>query len=173
MWAALDGLSRYIATPTVAKHRLFVWCDSRICPDHQLIVIARDDDTTFGICTAGSTRSGRSGSGRVWKTGPATRRQPPSRRSRSRPAWRRTCPRPSTPPTRVRLPLRTPPGLVEAARPLAQPARVGRVGRRAGFRLSKAARSSRRGGGAGAQETHADEPLQRPPAMARRRTRSP
>ena len=49
MWAALDGLERYIATPTVAKHRLFVWLDSRICPDHQLIVIARDDDTTFGI----------------------------------------------------------------------------------------------------------------------------
>ena len=49
MWAALDGMSRYIATPTVAKHRLFVWLDSRICPDHQLIVIARDDDTTFGI----------------------------------------------------------------------------------------------------------------------------
>ena len=49
MWEALDGLSRYIATPTVAKHRLFVWLDARICPDHQLIVIARDDDTTFGI----------------------------------------------------------------------------------------------------------------------------
>ena len=49
MWGALDGLSRYIATPTVAKHRLFAWCDVRICPDHQLIVIARDDDTTFGI----------------------------------------------------------------------------------------------------------------------------
>ena len=49
MWAALDGLSRYIATPTVAKHRLFAWLDTRICPDHQLIVIARDDDTTFGI----------------------------------------------------------------------------------------------------------------------------
>ena len=49
MWGALDGLSRYIATPTVAKHRLFAWCDARICPDHQLIVIARDDDTTFGI----------------------------------------------------------------------------------------------------------------------------
>ena len=45
----LDGLSRSIATPTVAKHRLFVWLDARICPDHQLIVIARDDDTTFGI----------------------------------------------------------------------------------------------------------------------------
>ena len=49
MWAALDGLSRYIATPTVAKHRLFVRCDARVCPDHQLIVIARDDDTTLGI----------------------------------------------------------------------------------------------------------------------------
>ena len=49
MWRALAGLSRYIATPTVAKHRLFVWLDAGICPDHQLIVIARDDDTTFGI----------------------------------------------------------------------------------------------------------------------------
>ena len=49
MWKALNGLSRYIATPTVAKHRLFAWLDARICPDHQLIVIARDDDTTFGI----------------------------------------------------------------------------------------------------------------------------
>ena len=26
-----------------------VRCDVRICPDHQLIAIARDDDTTFGI----------------------------------------------------------------------------------------------------------------------------
>ncbi|MCY3762912.1 MAG: class I SAM-dependent DNA methyltransferase, partial [Gemmatimonadetes bacterium] len=49
MWEALDGLSRYIVTPTVAKHRLFAWLDARVCPDHQLIVIARDDDTTFGI----------------------------------------------------------------------------------------------------------------------------
>ena len=49
MWRALKGLSRYIATPTVAKHRLFVWCDVRVCPDHQLIVIASDDDTTLGI----------------------------------------------------------------------------------------------------------------------------
>ena len=43
MWRALDGRLRYIATPTVAKHRLFAWCDVRICPDHQLIGIARDD----------------------------------------------------------------------------------------------------------------------------------
>ena len=45
----LGGLPRYIATPTIAKHRLFVWLDARVCPDHQLIVITRDDDTTFGI----------------------------------------------------------------------------------------------------------------------------
>ena len=49
MWQALGDISRYIATPRVAKHRLFVWYDVRICPDHALIAIARDDDTTFGI----------------------------------------------------------------------------------------------------------------------------
>ena len=116
MWRALGVLSRYLATPVVAKHRLFAWfdpragnwivdsvyvgeaalyegsrvsharpqpppayrevatrraatrhvagarrpvsvpCDpgcrqapTRVCPDHQLTVIARDDDTTFGI----------------------------------------------------------------------------------------------------------------------------
>ena len=49
MWRALEGLPRYIATPCVAKHRLFAWRDVRICPDHKLIVVARDDDTTFGI----------------------------------------------------------------------------------------------------------------------------
>ena len=49
MWRALAGLSRYIVTPRVAKHRLFTWLDARIRPDSQLIVIARDDDVTFGI----------------------------------------------------------------------------------------------------------------------------
>ena len=49
MWQALNGLFRYIATPCVSKHRLFAWRDVRICPDHKLIVVARDDDTTFGI----------------------------------------------------------------------------------------------------------------------------
>ena len=52
MWSALRGLRRYIATPTVSKHRLFIWLESSICPDHQLIVVARDDDTTFGILHA-------------------------------------------------------------------------------------------------------------------------
>ena len=49
MWRAVSGMKRFIATPTLAKHRLFVWLNASVCPDHQLIVIARDDDTIFGI----------------------------------------------------------------------------------------------------------------------------
>ena len=46
---ALSGLSRYIATVMVAKHRFFVWLPIKVLPDQQLIIIARSDDTTFGI----------------------------------------------------------------------------------------------------------------------------
>ena len=49
LWNALEGLTRYIATPRVAKYRLFVWFDIRVCPDSALIAFARDDDTMFGI----------------------------------------------------------------------------------------------------------------------------
>ncbi len=49
MRKALKGKARFIATPCVAKHRLFVWLKAGVCPDHALIVFARDDDTIFGI----------------------------------------------------------------------------------------------------------------------------
>jgi type II restriction/modification system DNA methylase subunit YeeA len=49
MREALASLQRYIATPTVAKHRLFVWLEHPTLPDHQLIVIARGDDYCFGV----------------------------------------------------------------------------------------------------------------------------
>ena len=49
MRKAISGLTRFIVTPTTSKHRIFVWIDSRICPENALIAIARDDDTTFGI----------------------------------------------------------------------------------------------------------------------------
>ena len=49
MWAALTGMTRYIATPRHSKHRVFAWCDIRICPDSALVIIARDDETTLGI----------------------------------------------------------------------------------------------------------------------------
>ncbi len=47
--AALDGISRFIATPAVAKHRTFVWVSSVVVADHALMAVARADDTTFGI----------------------------------------------------------------------------------------------------------------------------
>ncbi|MFG1297698.1 class I SAM-dependent DNA methyltransferase [Xanthobacter variabilis] len=49
MWQRLMKLPKFIVTPTVAKYRLFSWEVTPTVPDHQLIVIARDDDTTFGI----------------------------------------------------------------------------------------------------------------------------
>ena len=49
MHKALGDLERYMATPTIAKHRLFTWLRSDMVPDHALIVIAGDDDYTFGI----------------------------------------------------------------------------------------------------------------------------
>jgi type II restriction/modification system DNA methylase subunit YeeA len=45
----LANCARYIVTPTVAKHRLFVWLDRAVIPDHQLIAIVRTDDTSLGI----------------------------------------------------------------------------------------------------------------------------
>ena len=42
-------LERYIATPRVAKHRVFAWLEASVIPDCQLIAITRDDGTTFGI----------------------------------------------------------------------------------------------------------------------------
>jgi len=49
MHRALATVGRFIVTPTVAKHRLFAWMPRSVLADHQLIAIARDDDTTFGI----------------------------------------------------------------------------------------------------------------------------
>jgi type II restriction/modification system DNA methylase subunit YeeA len=49
MLAAIEQCGRYIATPRVAKHRLFVWLRWPTIPDGQVVPIARDDDTTFGI----------------------------------------------------------------------------------------------------------------------------
>ena len=49
MRRALAPLPRFICTPTLAKHRLFVWLSAPTLPDHQLIAIARDDDYTFGV----------------------------------------------------------------------------------------------------------------------------
>ena len=52
MRAAIGPLKRYIATGEVSKHRNFVWADEAVLPDKKLIVIARDDDTMFGLLSS-------------------------------------------------------------------------------------------------------------------------
>ncbi|MFW6082982.1 MAG: class I SAM-dependent DNA methyltransferase, partial [Chloroflexota bacterium] len=49
MRSALDGLQRYIATPRVSKHRVFVWVDPQVLPDSAVVAIARQDDYFFGV----------------------------------------------------------------------------------------------------------------------------
>jgi type II restriction/modification system DNA methylase subunit YeeA len=46
---ALLNLRRYVATPEVSKHRLFVWVVKEVVPDHKLHVFAREDDYFFGV----------------------------------------------------------------------------------------------------------------------------
>ena len=46
---ALEGLSRYTATPGVSKHRVFVWVESRILCNQGTLVFAREDDYFFGV----------------------------------------------------------------------------------------------------------------------------
>ena len=49
MRAAVAGLPRFIITPTTAKHRIFMWLENPVLPDHQLIVFAHSDDCFFGV----------------------------------------------------------------------------------------------------------------------------
>ncbi len=46
---AIRNLHRFIGTARVAKHRLFVWIKPPMVCDGQVVVVARSDDTTFGI----------------------------------------------------------------------------------------------------------------------------
>jgi len=52
MRKALTGKSRYIVTPGVSKHRVFVWLQQPTLPDHALMVFAREDDYFFGVLHA-------------------------------------------------------------------------------------------------------------------------
>lgn len=49
MRQALEPLTRYIAVTRHSKHLVFVWLGSETLPDSALVVIAKDDDFTFGI----------------------------------------------------------------------------------------------------------------------------
>ena len=49
MRKAIKPLPRFIVTPEVSKHRVFVFMRPPVMPDKNLTVIAREDDATFGI----------------------------------------------------------------------------------------------------------------------------
>ena len=49
MRKALEGFNRYVATPRVSKHRVFVWAQTDTLCDSAIIAIASDDDYTFGV----------------------------------------------------------------------------------------------------------------------------
>jgi type II restriction/modification system DNA methylase subunit YeeA len=49
MRSRIQELSRYIVTAETAQHRIFVWASLPLLPDKNLIVVARDDDTAFGV----------------------------------------------------------------------------------------------------------------------------
>ncbi len=47
--SAIASLSRFICTPKVSKHRVFVWLHRSEWPENLCDAIARDDDCSFGI----------------------------------------------------------------------------------------------------------------------------
>jgi hypothetical protein len=49
MRLAIAGISRYSATSIVAKHRLWDWRERAVLPSHAACIVARADDSTFGV----------------------------------------------------------------------------------------------------------------------------
>jgi type II restriction/modification system DNA methylase subunit YeeA len=49
MFIAVQPLTKFLVTPETSKHRVFSWCPRGVVPDKNLVVVARDDDTAFGI----------------------------------------------------------------------------------------------------------------------------
>lgn len=45
----LENQHRYVASPALSKHRIFVWLTSDVLADHAVLVYARDDDYFFGV----------------------------------------------------------------------------------------------------------------------------
>ena len=69
MRTAISLLHRFIVTPEVARHRIFAWLPRPVLADSKLMVIAREDDCTFGIVhsrfheTWSLRKAGRHGAG--------------------------------------------------------------------------------------------------------------
>ena len=53
MWTALGAVGRrYLATPRVAKHRLFIWMNRKTVPDSRVYAFACEHDVFFGILSS-------------------------------------------------------------------------------------------------------------------------
>lgn len=50
--SAVEGLSRFICTPRVSKHRVFVWVNPNVLPASGVVAIARDDDYFMGVMSS-------------------------------------------------------------------------------------------------------------------------
>ncbi len=46
---AMNGKTRYIATPAVSKHRIYMWVQPRVLCNQGVLVFAREDDYFFGV----------------------------------------------------------------------------------------------------------------------------
>jgi type II restriction/modification system DNA methylase subunit YeeA len=52
-WRRASALiKRNIVTPKVSRHRLFIWLDPAVLPDNVTVVIARDDEVSFGLLSS-------------------------------------------------------------------------------------------------------------------------
>ena len=49
MRGAISGKHRFIVSPMVSKHRIFVWVPAGVIAENLLVVIAREDDYFFGV----------------------------------------------------------------------------------------------------------------------------
>jgi type II restriction/modification system DNA methylase subunit YeeA len=49
MREAMNGKTRYIATPAVSKHRIYTWVAPRVLCNQGTLVFAREDDYFFGV----------------------------------------------------------------------------------------------------------------------------
>lgn len=59
------SIDRYLVTPMTAEHRVFYWLRAPILPDNNLVVVARSDDTHFGLLSSRHHE--------VWSTGKGNR----------------------------------------------------------------------------------------------------
>jgi hypothetical protein len=78
---------RYLATPVVSKHRVFVWLDRNVLVDHAIVVFAFATTITLEYCSPQPTKFGRDGSQRrfvIPRAAAGIRPRVPSRRSPSR-----------------------------------------------------------------------------------------